>query len=485
MTDSETYRDGNTVPRTPPDAFFPEESGDGAKESTIAAIATAPGEAGIAIVRLSGPKAGALALAQFTPFSGTKETISPRTFRLGVFQDGTGQPLDQVLFVLFAAPRSYTGEEVAELHCHGGTLAAKLVLAELFTLGARPAEPGEFTRRAFLNGRIDLAQAEAVLSVIRARSDAALRAGVRTLQGRFSSRLRPLHDSILRLSGLLEASLDFPEEELPECTNEGVLRELSALSEALSRIYERSRQGNLLREGVRVALVGRPNVGKSSLLNAFLQESRAIVTAVPGTTRDIIEEVLTHKGVPLRLLDTAGIRTPEGPVEALGIDRANRAFEEADIRLWVVDGSEPLTREDEELASRLAPRPHLVAINKADLPLRTGPEEIRTLLWESTIVVLSAERGEGIEELKDALVRLWGNDASDDEAHNVSSRQVEELRLALDALSAAKGALSSGLGQDAAATAIAEARGCLERILGLSWDDALLDTIFSRFCIGK
>jgi tRNA modification GTPase len=485
MTDSATFRDGNTLPRTPPDVFSSKESGDGAEEDTIAAIATAPGEAGIAIVRISGPKAGALALARFTPFSGTKETISPRTFRLGVFQDGAGQPLDQVLFVLFAAPRSYTGEEVAELHCHGGTLAARLVLAELFALGARPAEPGEFTRRAFLNGRIDLAQAEAVLSVIRARSDAALRAGVRTLQGNFSSRLKPLYDRLLHFSSLLEASLDFPEEDLPEYATEDVHRELSALSEDLSRIYEGSRQGNLLREGVRVALVGRPNVGKSSLLNAFLQESRAIVTSIPGTTRDIIEEVLTHKGVPLRLLDTAGIRTPEGPVEALGIDRANRAFEEADIRIWVVDGSQPLTREDEEFSFRLAPRPHLVAINKADLPLKTGPEEIRALLRESMIFVVSAERGEGLEEVKDALVRIWGNEASEEEAHNVSSRQVEELRLALDALAAAEKALAFGLGQDAAATALAEARGCLERILGLSWDDALLDAIFSRFCIGK
>lgn len=481
-----TFRhDESDALRALPEGFSPGNGGDAAETATVAAIATAPGEAGIAIVRLSGPRAGVIALSRFSPASGTTTDISPRTFRLGIFRDSEGRPLDQVLFVCFAAPRSYTGEEVAEIHCHGGTLAAKLVLAELFTEGALPAEPGEFTRRAFLNGRIDLAQAEAVLSVVRARSDAALRAGIRTLQGGFSSRLTPLHDRLLHVSALMEASLDFPEEELPECADGEVLRELSSLSGELSRIYERGRQGNLLREGVRVALVGRPNVGKSSLLNAFLQESRAIVTAIPGTTRDVIEEVLTHRGVPLRLLDTAGIRAPEGPVEALGIDRAIRAFEEADIRIWVVDGSEPLSREDLEFASRLAPKPHLVAINKADLPLRTRPENLRALLPQSPIFVISAESGEGIELLKDALVQRWRNDVSDEETHNVSSRQVEELRLALDALSAAEHALSSGLGQDAAATALAEARGCLERILGLSWDDTLLDTIFSRFCIGK
>ena len=450
----------------------------------IAAVSTPWGESGIAVVRLSGP--GSLELAAPFLVSGSPFAESaPRMMKLCRLVDKEGNLLDQVLAVWFREPSSYTGEESVEIHCHGGGLVARLCLENLLKTGARPAEAGEFTQRAFLSGRIDLAQAESVLGVIRARSEEALKAAARSLTGEFSQKVREIREELITLSAHMEAGLDFPEEDIPPLDNREALKQARSVRDSLEELLNRSRSGRMLREGVRVALAGRPNVGKSSLLNALLQEARAIVTAIPGTTRDIIEEVLNHKGVPLRLVDTAGIRSPSNDVEAIGVERARRAFHEADIRIWVVDGSERLTPEDTRLAQEIAGVPHLAVINKSDLPLETRPADMQSLLPDSEPLVISAALNTGVEELKDRLVSMAGGDAMTASGLNTTARQVNELQQATDLMNSAVASLAAQDPADMAAEALAQTRYHLDRLLGEAMDDSLLDTVFSAFCIGK
>lgn len=454
------------------------------ERETIAAIATAWGEAGISVIRLSGPQAVELAAKTLKTSRPFQET-PPRTMSYGHLVDPEGNILDEVLAVWFERPRSYTAENVAEIHCHGGTLVAQKCLELLLSQGARLAEPGEFTRRAFLNGRLDLPQVEGVLGIIRARSESALKAANRTLKGELSSLVSDFREKILNLSALVEANLDYPEEDLPVIDDETILLSLDTLLLELETIRERCRVGLVLREGIRVALVGRPNVGKSSLLNALLAEARAIVTAIPGTTRDIIEEVLTHRGIPLRLVDTAGIRRPTDEVEAQGIQRSFEALEKADMSLFVLDGSETLGEEDLKLLRDLAGKPHILVLNKADLPLRITAENLEQLCPGVPYRVISAQKGDGIEELKNIIVGETMGQGLLDAGLNATARQTEELRLCEAALTEAKGVLRDGLGEDIAASSMTGAREALERFLGIEGGDALLDRIFSQFCVGK
>lgn len=456
----------------------------------IAAIGTAWGEAGIAIVRISGEGSRELAGELLSLAAPLTETPA-RFLRNGTLLDDKGDPIDQVLAVWFAPPKSYTGEELVEIHTHGGTLVARKCLDLLLCGGARLAEPGEFTRRAFLSGRIDLTQAEAVLGVIRSRSDEALRAAVRTLRGELADFARDIYNEILALSGTLEAALDFPEEDLPSGEECELVLTIQAVELTLRDLLDRCATGLLLREGIRVAIVGRPNVGKSSLLNALLKESRAIVTAIPGTTRDLIEEVITCRGVPLRLIDTAGMGLPSDEVEALGISLAEGVFQDADVRIWVVDGSVPPDPDDLKLAERLPGKEHVVAVNKSDLPPgaaeggRTTGEFVTDLLPESTVLSISAKENRGIEMLKDAILTSIAGGGTLEAGLNASARQVGEIRSAAGFLKDASETLAAGMGQDVAASSLGEARGAMERLLGIESNDTLLDYIFSQFCLGK
>lgn len=453
-------------------------------EDTIAAISTAWGEAGIAIIRLSGPSSRSIADRIFRGVKPLSET-SPRFMRNGQIVDCKENVIDQVLAVWFREPKSYTGEEIVEIYCHGGTLVAQTCLDTLLSLGARLAEPGEFTRRAFLNGRLDLPQAESVLGIIRSKSKEALKAALRTLKGELSEYVQEIYHEILSLSASLEVGIDFPEEDVPLISDEEVSHNLEALKESLEDLLDRCSTGLLLREGIRVALIGKPNVGKSSLLNAFLKEARAIVTSIPGTTRDIIEEVITYRGVPLRIVDTAGIGTPSDEVEAIGIERAEKELETAEVRIWVIDGSEKLTDADISLASRISGFRHVVVLNKADLPLITTEDIIRNILPESPVFIISAQKGEGIEKLKDEIVSLVAGGGTLDTGLNATSRQIHEIKAAIDSMKQASEALEADLGQDIAGTCITDARLNMERLLGVSMDDTLLDTIFHQFCVGK
>ena len=454
-----------------------------ALSDSIAAIATAWGEAGVAIVRLSGPDA--VPLARTALRFGPNGFPPPREMRLAFLLDDRESPIDQVLVVHFAAPRSYTGEDVVEIHTHGGTLVAQLCLEALIRRGARLAEPGEFTRRAFLNGRIDLSQSEGVLGIIRSRSAEALRAAARTLSGELSEFVREIRDELLELQGSLEAGLDFPEGEAP-FLDEASLRDAAAtLKLTLQDLLDRCSLGLLLREGIRVVLSGRPNVGKSSLLNALLKQSRAIVTALPGTTRDVIEEAITYRGVPIRLVDTAGLRTPVDEIEASGIERTRRELKQADICLWLLDCSVPLDGEDLEYLRSLSVREHIVLLNKADKGHAVTEDGIREIVPESSVISLSAKTGEGLELLKEEILAIATGNGSLDAGLNVTARQLGEIRQALDAMVEAEAAILDGVGQDVVAGLLGGARNALERLLGIACDDALLDSVFSRFCVGK
>lgn len=449
-------------------------------EDTIAAVSTAWGESGIAIIRLSGPDSVFLADRLFKS-SSTLAANPARSMRYGHILDPAGEFIDEVLAVRFEGPHSYTGEDMAEIHCHGGTMAARKTLESLLELGARLAEPGEFTRRAFLNGRIDLAQAESVLGIIRARSDKALSSAARSLRGELSSSVRALRDSLLALSAILEASFDFPEEDVPLPQLAEITPDLTRLQNEAESLFRRCRDGQILREGVRVAIVGCPNVGKSSLLNALLQESRAIVTAIPGTTRDIIEAVLTHRGVPIRLADTAGIRTPADLIEEAGIAQTLTALRESDIKLWVLDGSRPFGPEDRLVEEQLKGERFLVLINKTDLPQSLDLDRFGDLHPGIRCLPVSAKTGKGIEELKEEIVLSVSSGGILEEACNATARQVEELRAASALLSEALQARSL----DVAANCLRDSRLALERFLGISADTDLLDLIFSQFCLGK
>lgn len=450
------------------------------KEDTIVAVSTAWGEAGIAILRLSGPDSVALADSLFK--AREKLTASPaRSMRYGHILDREGAFVDEVLAVRFEAPRSYTGEEMAEIHCHGGSMSAQHAIERLLELGARLAEPGEFTRRAFLNGRIDLAQAESVLGIIRARSDRALASAARSLNGEVSKAVRALRERLLLLCAGLEASFDFPEEDIPSPEREEFAPTLSQLKKDAETLYRKCRDGRVLREGIRVAIVGRPNVGKSSLLNALLQESRAIVTAIPGTTRDVIEAVLTHRGVPIRLVDTAGIRRPSDLLEEAGIAQTLSALREADLKLWVLDGSRPFSNEDALVEEQLQGAHVIALFNKADLPQALDAAAFLDLRPHLRILPVSAKTAMGLENLKEEIVRATFGEGIVEEACNATARQVEELRHAVRLITEAETAQSL----DLVASCLHEGRSALERFLGLSADTDLLDTIFSQFCLGK
>lgn len=453
-------------------------------EDIITAQATAWGEGGIAIVRLSGEGCSRLAGEIFhgrRPFA----EQPPRYMALGTLHTRDGETFDEALAVRFPRGASYTGEESAEIHCHGGTLAAQKCVEELCALGARLAEPGEFTRRAFVNGRIDLAQAESVLGIIKARSDEALKASARSLQGGLTAEIKSFMDDLTDLAAALEVDLDFPEEGEGFISPDESAARTKNLALRCAALVSKCRAGMLLREGARIAIIGRPNVGKSSLLNALLEENRAIVTSIPGTTRDSIEETFIYKGLPIRIIDTAGIREACDEAEAIGVSRSLKAMKEADVVLWVIDGSEP------DLSCRVGgeelrpPEGTVIALNKSDLPQKISQAELRAAFPGSEAVFISAAKGDGIGELKEIIFRRVSGGGALTGGYAVTARQMECLTEAGKAIDAAAGALASGAGGDAAIACIAEARAALSSLLGLDAAEDLLDKVFVSFCVGK
>jgi len=459
-----------------------------ALDDTIAAISTPIGEGGIGIVRLSGPQAEALLHSVFRPASRlvstapTDPSSSSHRFRYGhVVDPGTGLPIDEVLVVLMRAPRTFTRQDVAEIHCHGGIVPLRQTLELLLRHGARLAEPGEFTLRAFLNGRIDLAQAEAVLDIVQAKTEASLRVAIEQLDGRVSGPVRQIRAALVQALAHVEASLDFPEDEIPSLDLATVL---GRAEEGIRTLLAHADEGMVYRHGVRTAIVGRPNVGKSSLLNALLRTQRAIVTPIPGTTRDTLEETLNLQGIPLCLVDTAGITTSDDLIEKLGVERSRQAMQRADLILLVVDGSEPLRPEDSGLAGAVRNRTALVVVNKVDLPAVADTD---TILPEARHIRISALTGEGLDLLEEAIVQtvLCGRAQASDLPLVSNPRHCALLDRALAHVTAAQEIHRTESGADLLSVDLRAAVNALGEITGETAGEDVLDAIFSSFCLGK
>lgn len=465
------------------------------EQDTIVAISTALGEAAIGIVRMSGAQAIPVGDELFRDKKGRRGTLSAaasHTLHYGTVVDPrSGLLVDEVLVGVMRKPRTYTREDVVEFNCHGGIVAVREVLRLCLESGkVRIAQPGEFTKRAFLNGRIDLSQAEAVIDVIRAQTGGSLRSAVNQLRGKLSEKIEALRSELVGLLANIEASIDFPEDVDPPGRRELLDVVERVRGEALC-LSEAGSAGRIYREGVTTAIVGKPNVGKSSLLNQLLQEERAIVTEIPGTTRDIIEETVSVRGIPLRLLDTAGIRRADDPVERKGVELARAAAERADLLMVVIDGSEELTEEDREVLRLAEARPAIIVINKLDRPARVSQLDVRAgtgeVEAERPVVKISALTGEGVDELRDTVARIvfGGKVPAPEQTLVATERHQAALRRAVQALTNAAEAVSQGLADDLAAVDIREAADELGLITGKTADTDVVDEIFRRFCIGK
>lgn len=452
---------------------------------TIAAIATAAGEAGIGIVRASGPRALACARSLFRRAAPLPESPDSHRAYVGwVVRPGSEERLDDCVLTYFRGPRSYTGEDVVELACHGSNLVLSRVLQGLIQAGARLAAPGEFTQRAFLNGRLDLASAESVIDVIRARTDGALRVATGQLSGRLSRRISETRRALIDLLAEIEAGIDFSDEIDPPSDRE-VARRARAVREQARDLLRTADAGRLYREGASLVLAGRPNVGKSSLLNALLGEDRAIVTEVPGTTRDTIEESLSLRGIPVRAIDTAGLRATGDRVEALGVERTRRQLESADLVLWVLDAAEGLTPEDRRLAAELPSR-IVAVVNKVDAADRIDRRELRGLLGSlAPIAAVSAVTGQGLPELESAIVEALGAELAPESILVSNVRHQERLLAASAALDRAVEASEAGFDQAAVALDLRLAAEALGEITGETVTEETITQIFARFCVGK
>ena len=457
------------------------------EETTIAAIATAPGEGGIGIIRLSGVSASEIADKIF--HTGTIKTFKeavPRMMYFGHVTDG-GKRIDEGLAVYMKAPHSYTGEDVVEIQIHGSAEALRETLSLALRSGAVPAMRGEFTKRAFLNGRLDLAQAEAVMDIVSAKGEAALTQAESHLSGALSGFVHEVMEELKDLITKLEVTIDYPEEDLEDLTMEEIRDALEKIDKSLSALLKRSEEGRIIREGLRTAIIGRPNAGKSSLLNALLQEERAIVTDVPGTTRDTIEEAVRISGVSLLLMDTAGLRETDNKVEQIGIERARASMEKADLILAVIDGSSPLDGEDKTILHSLGGKKAIVILNKYDLTPEVKAEDIWEIAGQIPVVSLSARYGSGMDELRDELRKI--TEKQDADAGRVlfltNLRHVELVRKALDNVLRARASVREGLQADFIVIDLTEAWKTMGEITGDTMDDELIHSIFSRFCVGK
>ncbi|MBA1334745.1 MAG: tRNA-5-carboxymethylaminomethyl-2-thiouridine(34) synthesis protein MnmE [Firmicutes bacterium] len=456
---------------------------------TIAAIATAPGDSGIGIVRLSGPEAISIAESIFESISGSPLGDLPdRRLNYGYVKDPTsGERVDEVLVAAMRAPRTYTREDMVEINCHGGSVPLKKVMALVVDKGARVAEPGEFTKRAFLNGRIDLSQAEAVIDIINSKSEMGLRTAMSQLDGGLSRRLGVIKEKLLAMMARIEASIDFPEHDIEEITREALEHGAKETVDMLERLIATASSGKLVREGLKTAIVGKPNVGKSSLLNALLRENRAIVTDVPGTTRDIIEEYINIKGVPLRIMDTAGIRETEDIVEKIGVEKTKEYLDRADLILFVLDAARPISEEDRTIFEIIQGKRVIVLINKTDLKVEIDMGEIEEAFRDKPVIPMSLLKDEGLDTLEEKIhdMVFSGQVRSSDPVMVTNVRHEDCLKRARKSLLEAIESIDAGLPLDLISIDIKESMEALGEITGESITEEIVDRIFHDFCIGK
>ena len=449
-------------------------------EDTIAAIATAYGEGGIGIIRISGEDSRDILRKIFTG------KIESRRLSYGKIMD-ENEHIDEVLAVYMKGPKTYTGEDVVEINCHGSMVALRKTLALVLSKGARMAEPGEFTKRAFLNGRLDLSQAEAVIDVIKAKSDRSFDVAISQLEGSLSKRIEKIRQALLDLLVEVTVNIDYPDEDIEIMTYDKARDCLCNIRNMIGELLATSGSGRMIREGIRIAIVGKPNVGKSSLMNCLLRESRAIVTEIPGTTRDTIEEAVSIRNLPVYLIDTAGIRDTDDTVEKIGIEKTKEAFNNADYIILVVDGSRPLTSEDEEIISYVRGRRALVLLNKRDLGAEVTVDVISEKLPDCDIIETALSKGEGLTEIEDNIESLvYGGQISQGESLMVNNvRHIDLLKQADSAAGDALSLLEIMEPLDIVEIDIRNAYDFLGEIVGDTVSDEIINEVFARFCLGK
>jgi tRNA modification GTPase len=457
-------------------------------EDTIAAIATAPGEAGIGIVRLSGSLAIDILHKVFKGKSNKSVfDIPSRVVSYGHIIDDNDNVVDEVLSIIMRTPNSYTKEDVVEIHCHGGIIPVRKIMELVLKNGAVMAEPGEFTKRAFLNGRIDLTQAEAVIDVITSKTETGLNAALNQLDGELSKELHSIMGDLLSIMAHIEASIDFPEHDIEEVTQDNILNAAIKSYTAMKKLRDSFEEGKIIRDGLSTAIVGRPNVGKSSLLNIIIKENRAIVTDIPGTTRDIIEEYLNMGGILVKLIDTAGIRETVDVVEKIGVERTKAAMVEAEVIIFVIDASMPLTQEDYDILELIKNKKVIVAANKIDKGVHEDVNKLVNYFSRENILEMSVKQKTGIEEIEVKIKELvYHGQASVSKNKMVTNiRHKDLLDKALDGVSRAINGLEDGVPIDLLSVDIKEAWRRLGQITGDVVEEDIINEIFSKFCIGK
>lgn len=457
-------------------------------EDTIAAISTPIGIGGIGIIRVSGKEAISIVDKVFKAANKKmlKDTAS-HTITYGHIVSESGKVLDEVLIMLMKAPKTFTREDVIEINCHGGPVPLNAVLMEVINAGARLAESGEFTKRAFLNGRIDLSQVEAVMDIIEAKTELSLSQAMGQLEGNLSRKIKEYQDLLMQIVARIEVSIDYPEYDQDEPITNDFEEEIKQLLAELNQLLNTADTGKMIRDGVKTAIVGRPNVGKSSLLNALLEENKAIVTDIPGTTRDVVEAFLNVDGIPFQLLDTAGIRETEDVVEQIGVERSRHSIEEADLVLMLVDSHEGLAEKDKEVLEQVAGKHVIYVFNKSDLESNISEEILKEYFSNGKIINISAKKQQGLNELKQAMkeVVMKGNATINNQATISNQRQKQALINAIKSLNKVVEAIEMGMPEDCLAIDLHDAFGHLGMIVGESLKEEIIDQLFSRFCLGK
>ena len=456
-------------------------------DDTIAAIATAPGEGGIGIIRISGSNSLPVAEEIFKSVSGKKiSEYNLRTLIYGNIFDGEKR-IDEVLVAYMKGPNSYTGEDVIEINCHGGFISVKKILELILTKDVRLAEAGEFTKRAFLNGRIDLSQAEAVIDVIKSKTDKAQEVAQNHLEGSLANKIKSLRLKVTEVLAQLEVSIDFSDEDVEDVTYKEIEDKSLALRDEIKKLYDSAESGKILRDGLKTVIIGKPNVGKSSLLNSILGENRAIVTEIAGTTRDVIEEFVNIKGIPLKIVDTAGIRETEDIVEKIGVQKSKESIDSADLVIIVLDSSKPLTDEDLEILENARSKKTIVLLNKIDLEQAIDQTVIEEIVGKDNIIKISALKNEGIEQIHDKIEAMVfaGDVKSSSSVVITNSRHKDALFKAYNSINDAIAGIDQRLPYDFIEVDFKNIWDYLGYINGDTVQEDLLDTIFSNFCIGK
>ncbi|QTN01194.1 tRNA uridine-5-carboxymethylaminomethyl(34) synthesis GTPase MnmE [Sediminibacillus dalangtanensis] len=454
---------------------------------TITAISTPIGEGAIAIVRLSGPEAIEIANQLFDGKSLTD--VDSHTIHYGkIIDPSTKQVAEEVMVTVMKGPKTFTREDVVEINCHGGLVSVNRLLEIVLAQGARLAEPGEFTKRAFLNGRIDLSQAEAVMDLIRAKTDRAMNVALKQMDGRLSQLIQKLRQELLETVAHVEVNIDYPEyDDVEEMSHQMMISKTREVYREIERLLEVAKQGKILREGLSTAIIGRPNVGKSSLMNALVHENKAIVTEVPGTTRDVIEEYVNVRGVPLRLVDTAGIRETEDIVERIGVEKSRQVLKESDLILLVLNHGEELTQEDLNLFKAVEGLEVVVIVNKTDLPQKINLEKVKELAKDHSVITTALIEEKGIDDLEKAISETFfeGDLDAGDLTYVSNVRHIQLLKQALQALSDAMEGMENQMPIDLVQIDVTRTWEILGEIIGDTVHDSLIDQLFSQFCLGK